>query len=174
MFFLEMELMIRWKSSTFLPYQWIVCLIHLQGQETYTPRLLLVDLKGSSGSTASDLYEDSSELDENDAQWDVDRVEVKTEKRIEKNDFHKQLDNPESSNNKIHYDFDKNVKVWSDFLYARFHPRTLNIVKKFQHQDSKFNAFHLGSKLWDTEQFQDDFVDRIRNYVEECDYFQVN
>ncbi|XP_044744875.1 protein misato [Coccinella septempunctata] len=148
--------------------------INNKGQETYTPRLLLVDLKGSSGAlpAASDLYEDNSEFHVDDIQWETDRVEVKTEEKLKKNEFQKKLDDPESSNQETGYDFDKNVNVWSDFLYTRFHPRTLNIVKDFQHQSNSFNAFHQGSRLWSTEQFQNDFIDKIRNYVEECDYFQ--
>jgi len=34
-------------------------------------------------------------------------------------------------------------------------------------------VFNYGANLWKTEQFQDDFIDRIRVYVEECDNMQV-
>jgi hypothetical protein len=36
-----------------------------------------------------------------------------------------------------------------------------------------FDVFNYGASLWKTEQFQDDFIDRIRMYVEECDNMQV-
>ncbi|CAH1981359.1 unnamed protein product [Acanthoscelides obtectus] len=72
------------------------------------------------------------------------------------------------------YDFDKGVQVWSDFLYARFHPRTVNIVREYEHcnENTPFDAFPLGTSLWRTPAFEEDFADKIRNYVEECDHFQ--
>lgn len=134
-----------------------------------------MDLKGSSGvlPAASDLYDDTSEFQTDDVQWDADRVEVKSEEKLEKNKFQEKLDNPDPNNEQTEFDFDKNVKVWSDYLYSRFHPRTLNLVKDYQHNSNSFNSFHMGNKLWHTDQFQDEFMDKIRNYVEECDYFQV-
>lgn len=74
------------------------------------------------------------------------------------------------------YDFEKTTKVWSDFLYSRFHPRTIETIKEYQYcnENTPFDAFPLGSALWKTSQFIDDFSDKIRSYIEECDHFQVN
>lgn len=73
------------------------------------------------------------------------------------------------------YNFEQEVQVWSDFLYGRFHPRTVNVVREYQHcnEHTPFDAFPLGVDLWKTEQFEEDFTNKIRNYVEECNNFQV-
>lgn len=90
----------------------------------------------------------------------------------------KDLDDPEESKKVLNktYDFENDVTVWSDFLYSRFHPRTVNILKEYQHgnEHTPFDAFPLGTGLWKSPDFEDDFSNKIRNYVEECDYFQVS
>lgn len=67
---------------------------------------------------------------------------------------------------------DESVCVWSDFLYSRFHPRTVNILKEYEHENSNkaFDVFPLGHNVW--ESLQEDFTDKIRQYLEECDNFQ--
>lgn len=51
----------------------------------------------------------------------------------------------------------------------------MSIINEYEHNgDTKpFDVFNYGADLWKTEQFQDDFIDRIRMYVEECDNIQV-
>lgn len=60
-------------------------------------------------------------------------------------------------------------------MYTRFHPNTINVIKQYEHgnQDAGFDLFTQGKEMWKTEQFQDDFADKIRNFVEECDSLQV-
>lgn len=151
---------------------------YLQGQPTYTPRLLLVDLKGSLNTLPEhgDLYE-SCILPENDQVLWHDNLVVKEEatKHV-KNEFLQDLDASSSLIESKHYNFEENVMVWSDCLYARFHPKTTNIIKEYQHDglNASFNTFTEGRNLWETEQFNDEFSDNIRNFVEECDNMQVN
>lgn len=73
------------------------------------------------------------------------------------------------------YNLDSTVTVWTDYLRARYHPRTVSIINEYEHNsDTKpFDVFNYGADIWKTEQFQDDFIDRIRIYVEECDNMQV-
>jgi hypothetical protein len=51
----------------------------------------------------------------------------------------------------------------------------VSIINEYEHNsDTKpFDVFNYGADIWKTEQFQDDFIDRIRIYVEECDNMQV-
>lgn len=67
------------------------------------------------------------------------------------------------------------TNVWADYLRTRYHPRTVSIINEYEHNsDTKpFDVFNQGANLWKTEQFQDDFTDRIRMYAEECDNMQV-
>ncbi|KAK4884183.1 hypothetical protein RN001_000454 [Aquatica leii] len=148
----------------------------VNGQVTYTPRLLLVDLKGSLGtlSEQGNLYEPLVDPSTADTNWN-NKVEVYTSTTEIKNQFQEELyktKNPREIFKKS-FDFDNNVKVWSDFLYSRFHPRTTNIVSEYSHkQSSCFEAFAQGTELWRTQKFLETFSDKIRNYVEECDSFQ--
>uniref|UniRef100_T1GRN5 DML1/Misato tubulin domain-containing protein n=1 Tax=Megaselia scalaris TaxID=36166 RepID=T1GRN5_MEGSC len=72
------------------------------------------------------------------------------------------------------YKLNENVKTWTDFLYSRYHPRSINIVRDYKHSDEKesLDTFSNGKSLWKTDLFEDEFCDRIRQYVEECDFLQ--
>jgi hypothetical protein len=51
----------------------------------------------------------------------------------------------------------------------------VSCIKEYEHNSviNPFDVFNYGANLWNTEQFQDDFIDRIRLYVEECENLQV-
>lgn len=73
------------------------------------------------------------------------------------------------------YNLDDDVKIWSDFLKARFHPRTITSIDEYKHNDSS-NAFHnfgQGLSLWDSCTMKETWTDNLRLYAEECDYLQV-
>lgn len=150
-----------------------------QRQTTFTPRMLLVDLKGSlhSLSERGDLYEPTYNSTVSKFAWEENLVDIQKQSTAAKTEFLSDLDNnlalTKIANKK--YVLENEVKVWSDYLYARFHPRSVNIVKQFEHcnHQSPFEVFPLGVELWKTQQFGDDFCDNIRKYVEECDTFQV-
>lgn len=105
-------------------------------------------------------------------------MEIQDCPKVPKNEFQCDLDNPEAlpevPNKK--YGLDQQVKVWSDYLYTRFHPRSVNIVNEYQHcnLETPFDSFNLGGSVWGSEPFQDEFSDKIRQYIEECDHFQVS
>lgn len=125
-----------------------------------------------------DLYESASTTSEENIEWEEGLVEVQKELEVNKTDFQYDLEKEQDPSKVLnkHYDFEKDVNVWSDFLYTRFHPRTVNVVKEYQHcnQNTPFDAFPCGTNLWKQQQFEEDFSDRIRNYIEECDNFQVS
>lgn len=149
-----------------------------KGQETYTARLLLTDLKRSLGSVSErgDWYEENDEELKQDCtpKWDSD-VEVIKEPLVEPNQFMKDVETCGiSTKDTRSYELDGMVNTWTDFLYARFHPRTVSIVKQYEHKHpkKKFDTFTNGQALWKTREFDEDFVDNIRKYVEECDHLQ--
>lgn len=112
-----------------------------------------------------------------DIQWEENLVEIQKEPTVAKTEFQTDLESEENPTTLLTkpYDFEKDVKVWSDFMYTRLHPRTVHIVKEYQHCNphTPFDAFPLGTDLWNSYQFEDTFSDKIRNYIEECDSFQV-
>jgi hypothetical protein len=155
-----------------------------KGCVTFTPRLLLVDLKGSLRHLRQegDLYDHVEDGKPSQVQWPVERVDVVCTPKEEKNEFLDDLENEENSMDSTEacgslpkvYNLDSAVNVWADYLRARYHPRTVSIINEYEHNsDTKpFDVFNYGADVWKTEQFQDDFIDRIRMYVEECDNMQ--
>lgn len=150
---------------------------NLKKQVTYTPRLLLVDLKGAFGYLKEEgsLY-DTQSKEVQQSLWDDEKVEILKEETIDKPQFIKSLDEPSTTSDSASTSFnlENNINSWVDYLVPRFHPRTVNVIKQYRHNDTMhpFNVFTYGSNLWNTEQFSDDFSERIRAYVEECDLMQ--
>lgn len=74
------------------------------------------------------------------------------------------------------YNLENDVKIWSDFLKARFHPRTITSIDEYKHNDSEnvFNNFVQGLELWDSYKMKETWTDNLRLYAEECDYLQVS
>ncbi|KAG5867839.1 hypothetical protein JTB14_021234 [Gonioctena quinquepunctata] len=149
-----------------------------KGEVTFTPRLLLVDLKGSLKSLPETgyLYEPLSNPADVNVEWDENLVNIQSETNATKNKFQEDIENPSKLQGVPYenYNLEKEVSVWSNYLYARFHPRTVNLVKQYQHcnENTPFDAFPVGTSLWKTPQFEEDFSNKIRNYIEECNEFQ--
>ncbi|KAJ8678804.1 hypothetical protein QAD02_014591 [Eretmocerus hayati] len=149
-----------------------------QKKVTFTPRLLIADLKGTLGYLSEDG--NLSEISENQINhqpeflWDENSVETQEEPKTNKPPFIQSLEQAESNGQTISFDLEKETRQWVDFLTPRFHPRTLNIISEYEHESSSkpFDIFPYGQHIWKTKQFSDDFVNRIRVYVEECDSIQ--
>lgn len=147
---------------------------------TFTPRLLLVDLKNSLKTLPiqGELYEQPPDPSQLFLEWDDHKIELQEAQREPKNAFQADISNasalPTVASKKYH--LEKEVQVWSDYLYSRFHPRTVNVIQQYQHcnAETPFDSFSLGAALWKDEVFEDRFADNIRRYVEECDHFQVS
>lgn len=152
---------------------------------TFTPRLLLVDLAGSLKHLPEEgvLYsnaQQSTSADvlssiQKDIAWEEDGIEVvHSDPGIVKPEFQRDLDDPDVNMEEKQYNLSENVNTWTDFLYSRYHPRSINVLRDYKHSDEKnsLDTFSNGNLLWRTELFQDEFCDRIRQYVEECDFLQ--
>lgn len=159
------------------------------GEVTFTPRLVLTDLKGSLGTLPEDggLYEKPLLPQNSLALWDQNKVSLDVSPPLEKNEFLTDLDVLESQmkcdgNDKEavalkvrkRYNLENSVRVWSDYLRTLYHPRSLAITNeyKFEDNDRPFNCYGLGTSLWKNIHYQEDFTERIRAYMEECDNLQ--
>lgn len=163
-------------------------------QVTYTPRLIAVDLKGSLGSLPllGDLYEKPGIPKLSSLSWKGETKVMKEEPR-RKNSFLRELGGEEEeetyekdaddtvirsqeSRETPLYNLDNEVEYWSDYLYGRFHPRSVLLLESYQaaSQLHPFDMFGLGEAVW-TESHQslgDEMEDRIRCFAEECDNLQ--
>ncbi|KAK7011429.1 protein misato 1 [Biomphalaria glabrata] len=171
----------------------------IKGDVTYTPRLILFDLKNSLGTLKKDgtLYDVESEESVN---W-VGDVTLHKAQSLKKNKFLQNLDEELVKKNedidsddidsdqkegtasykiidpvfgKTHYNLDNVVEVWSDYLRTSFHPRSVFILKDHLHNntESPFNVFGMGQQVCNNGEEWDEIENRLRFFSEECDYLQ--
>jgi len=169
-----------------------------RGEVTFTPRLVSVDLKNALGSLPihGDLYDkppttshDQLEsVREKNVHWGG-TVDMTVEESEGKNDFLNSLDQEEEvqkqksgntngsagdhemlTTDKETFHLESQVKVWSDFLRTRYHPRTNVVVQDYQHGDfaiNPFDTYGLGYNA--SADLLEEIEDRVRYFAEECD-----
>lgn len=128
-----------------------------------------------------DLYSDPIQNEDAfDDIWDPAALEIMRKEKIQKPLYQQDLDATTtlSSTNKScnpDYNFSETVETWTDFMYSRYHPRSINIINDVHHSPSEhsFDCFTSGTELWKTDYFQEDYCDKIRQYIEECSSCQV-
>ena len=164
----------------------------LNKEVTFTPRLISVDLKGSLGSLpeCGELYGKISIPKEESLalHWSgghqvfreepfvknefLTELNEGTENVLNEKDIDKCLDEDDMNNEKKLYNLEGSVNFWSDYLGARYHPRSILLCENFQHKNTMhpFDAWGLGRDVWtDSSNFGDQMEDRVRWYAEECD-----
>ncbi|XP_045439275.1 protein misato homolog 1 isoform X2 [Pipistrellus kuhlii] len=170
----------------------------LHGQETYTPRLILMDLKGSLSSLKqeSGLYRDK-QLDAAIA-WQG-KLTTHKEELHPKNPYLQDLLSVEGvlssdgiwrvksiSNGKGPKPLttaatpepliptEGSIRVWSDFLRVHLHPRSICMIQKYNHdgEAGRLEAFGQGESILKEPRYLEELEDRLHFYVEECDYLQ--
>ena len=65
-------------------------------------------------------------------------------------------------------DLESQVKVWSDYLRARYHPRTNVVVQDYQHGDiavNPFDTFGMGYSQAGGAELMDEIEDRVRSVL---------
>ncbi|XP_063001840.1 protein misato homolog 1 [Elgaria multicarinata webbii] len=168
-----------------------------QGQETYTPRLILMDLKGSLSSLKQEgsLYQD--EKTNTAVAW-KGNLTTHREDPSPANPFLQGLDRQEG-NRSSNGDFTSRalpgdrpprperqdvapktprsgpaMHVWSDFLRTHLHPRSILTIHQYNHEgeSSRLEAFGQGEQLLQDSTYLEELEDRLHFYVEECDYLQ--
>lgn len=173
---------------------------------TFTPRLVAIDLKGALGLLPEfgELYgggnaaAQRSKSKETKAFLWEGQLQVAKEEARSKNEYMRHLDAAEDGCDgapddkdvcsddggdgdraaaaKL-FDLSADVRVWSDFLRMRFHPKTSAVVNEYQHRNAllPFDVFGLGSGAWRAEgdaAVGEDVQDRIRFFAEEADAVQ--
>lgn len=170
----------------------------LHGQETYTPRLILMDLKGSLSSLKQEggLYRDE-QLDAAIA-WQG-KLTTHKEELYPKNPYLQDLLSAEGvlssdgtwrvksiPNGKGLPPFtngrtpkpvmptEGSIRVWSDFLRVHLHPRSICMIHKYNHdgEAGRLEAFGQGESILKEPKYLEELEDRLHFYVEECDYLQ--
>ncbi|XP_044847691.1 protein misato homolog 1 isoform X2 [Mauremys mutica] len=168
-------------------------------QETYTPRLILMDLKGSLNSLKQEecLYGDMK-IDTSVA-WQgnlMTHQEDPPAKNLFLQDLSK-LEGGMSSDGdfspralplskdasqlptQLHvsqkgHQLEGSVRVWSDYLRVRLHPRSIFMIHQYNDdgESSQLEAFGQGESLLHDPTYLEELEDRLHFYVEECDYLQ--
>ena len=147
---------------------------------TYTPRLIAVDLKGSLSNFTNctgDLRTASGDLD---VLWGG-HVECHKTESSAKNTFLKSLEDFDGekdfgeSSKSLTSELEEKVKVWSDFLKAPLHPRSVSLLAEHFHENDTdpFDIFPVGSHCWKREESHEELENLTRIFAEECDYLQV-
>ncbi|KAM6168966.1 protein misato homolog 1 [Erethizon dorsatum] len=170
----------------------------LHGQETYTPRLILMDLKGSLSSLKEEggLYRDR-QLDAAIA-WKGKLTTHKEEEVYPKNPYLQDFQSAEGvlsdgvwrvksipngkgpppvtsvSNPKPLIPMAGSIRVWSDFLRVNLHPRSICLIQNYNHdgETGRLEAFGQGESILKEPRYLEELEDRLHFYVEECDYLQ--
>ena len=145
------------------------------GKETFTPRLVCVDLKGSlrTLSTRNRLYYGlPSSIDQAaKTAWsggvqtygqdvyeknvflsDLEKEEQESfaYQQVEKTTSRSQsISNPENGNRSKVYDLDEAIEVWSDYLGVYYHPKSITEIPHFFHGNSEgpFDFYYQGYGL---------------------------
>ncbi|XP_022346863.1 protein misato homolog 1 isoform X4 [Enhydra lutris kenyoni] len=168
------------------------------GRETYTPRLILMDLKGSLSSLKQEggLYGDA-QLDAAIA-WQG-KLTTHKEELCPKNPYLQDLRSAEgvlSSDGiwrvksipngkgppplatatapKPLIPTESSIRVWSDFLRVHLHPRSICVIQKYNHdgEAGRLEAFGQGESILKEPRYLEELEDRLHFYVEECDFLQ--
>ncbi|XP_025770992.1 protein misato homolog 1 isoform X4 [Puma concolor] len=168
------------------------------GQETYTPRLILMDLKGSLSSLKQEggLYGDR-QLDAAIA-WQgkltTHREELypqipglqdllSAEGVLSSDGIWRVKSIPNGKGPpplttaaapKPFTPTEDSIRVWSDFLRVHLHPRSICMIQKYNHdgEAGRLEAFGQGESILKEPRCLEDVEDRLHFYVEECDHLQ--
>ncbi|KAJ7307368.1 hypothetical protein JRQ81_009381 [Phrynocephalus forsythii] len=164
------------------------------GQETYTPRLILTDLKGNlssfqqKGSSCQDTKSDSPTA------W-RGSLSTHQEDPLPANPFlhtlnrqasgrtpdgnlaswtHLSDSHPRPNETPKTSGVETAAPAWPDFLRTPLHPRSILTIHQYHHEgdSSRLEAFGQGEKLLQEGAYPDELEDRLHFYVEECDYLQ--
>ncbi|KAG9293707.1 hypothetical protein G9A89_019044 [Geosiphon pyriformis] len=156
-----------------------------RGIETYSPRLMIFDLKGGFGSLRkiNHVYEDNSYLGYNPQEqilqegeiWNSN-IEPLIEVPYEKNEFLKNLETEENSApSEKSFNMEGSVKMWSDFNRIYYHPKSIIEIPEYQfgHPSMPFDIFSYGCDAFaKNEKEHASFEENFRSFAEECDGIQ--
>ncbi|XP_075763967.1 protein misato homolog 1 isoform X1 [Pelodiscus sinensis] len=169
------------------------------GQETYTPRLILMDLKGNLNTLPQEgcLYGDPKR--DTSVAWQgnlITHQEDPPTRNLFLQDLSKLQGCLSSEGDlgprahalskdgsplptQLHVSqkgrpLEGSVQVWSDYLRVRLHPRSTCMIRQYNYdgESCQLEAFGQGESLLHDPTYQEELEDRLHFYVEECDYLQ--
>ncbi|XP_070806988.1 LOW QUALITY PROTEIN: protein misato homolog 1 [Pituophis catenifer annectens] len=163
----------------------------VQGRETFTPRLILMDLKESLTSLKQEgyLYEDpktntpiawkgsltTHQQDPVAPSPVLEGLDQPEGDRFSNGDFaSKSLPGGKPQQPTKPLALESPAPAWSDFLRTNLHPRTILTIHEYNREEesNRLEAFGQGEKLLQDGRYLEELEDRLHFYVEECDYLQ--
>ncbi|KAL8656717.1 MAG: hypothetical protein Q9210_000058 [Variospora velana] len=140
------------------------------GEDTYTPRTLIYDLKGGFGN----LRKWGALYDQGDVEEDLNRLCVvkQQDAPITKSRYQRALD---EGHEKVPKLSSQDVKYWSDFAHVFHHPRSIVQINDYELGSTllPFEKWSSGEELFSSLDKEHDLLDRdIRPWAEECDQMQ--
>ncbi|KAJ8899562.1 hypothetical protein K2173_018536 [Erythroxylum novogranatense] len=152
----------------------------LQGNLTYTPRLISIDYQGSLGSMSSrgTLYnEDSSSVPEVPT-W-TGCISTQVAEPCKKNLFLQSLSEEEQNDKEkeirdedIVENLENSVKYWTDFSKVHYHPQSIYELSGLFVDTAEFDNYGAGRDIFSKSLLREEISDRLRFFVEECDHIQ--
>ncbi|KAH6557871.1 hypothetical protein KP509_1Z088900 [Ceratopteris richardii] len=171
--------------------------IPFQGLETYTPRLVAIDARGSLGAVkvAGSLYDNPSSTDttllfswkgklskhvsepeiKNEFLQSLEQEEldwVTSQQTSTSRDLKEKSSSVESRDeHKILQNLEDTVQYWTDYSKVHFHPLSLFELDGVWHGTTPFDDYGNGRDIL-SGYMKDDALDRVRFFVEEADHMQ--
>ncbi|CAM6084347.1 unnamed protein product [Calypogeia fissa] len=166
-----------------------------QGRSTYTPRLLSLDFRGSSGavSASGSLYDRPASADLSSiTTWNGPAATFRSE-RQEKNKFLQSLDdeeeewfNPSGSSKQsgrgddqddekeraLVQSLEEGVQYWTDYSKTHLHPSSTYQIPGVWQGVTPFDNYGCGKEVISGEDEAEELRDKVRFLVEECDHMQ--
>ncbi|RZC45220.1 hypothetical protein C5167_038161 [Papaver somniferum] len=153
-----------------------------QGVQTYTPRLLSIDLQGSLGSMSShgSLYNDVSSSGPSYVQTWKGNVTREVSEPHKKNLFLQSLYEGEQKVDPTKKIEDKDlvdslqedVQFWTDFSKVHYHPKSLYEINGLSMDANQFNNYGTGRDVFSEGSRGEEMSERLRFFAEECDHIQ--
>ncbi|KAM4662434.1 protein misato homolog 1 [Discoglossus pictus] len=167
--------------------------VTLRGQETYTPRLIIMDLKGSVGSLRQEglLYEDKDTMHITPAwkgnltthkeeplakaEFSTEQGAMLTDRDIDvraMGDGVQKISFPDSSRKRCHKE--AAGSAWSDYLRTPLHPKSMCVINPYNHSgvSEELESYSQGEAVMKEASYLDEVEDRLHFFSEECDYLQ--
>ncbi|XP_073493360.1 protein misato homolog 1 [Phyllobates terribilis] len=150
------------------------------GVETYTPRLIILDLKGSIRSLREGYSDEDSSTSHGVPAWNgnvsVHREDPEDSQAEDgtPRDGHKGLCQalPSGGRTEKSSAAPSSSWIWSDILQTRLHSKSLCIVNSHSHEGAMdgLESFSQGEAMFKTH--LEEVEDRLHFFTEECDYLQ--
>ncbi|KAL8870998.1 MAG: hypothetical protein Q9174_003083 [Haloplaca sp. 1 TL-2023] len=143
------------------------------GEDTYTPRTLIYDLKGGFGGLRKwgGLYDQGGVDGDMGSLWNGNLVRHE-EPQIKQSEYQKALDEGQGQPPKP---TKQTVRYWSDFARVFYHPRSIIQVNDYELGSTilPFEKWTNGEELFEKLDKDHDLLDRdVRPWAEECDQMQ--